>query len=172
LHEIVPAATSIAYVVDPTNPVAEAEAKEIRTAARALGVSLLTLYARDASELEAALATLVREGAGGLVVSNDSLSFRFPDRIIAFAARQKVPTIYVYREHVVAGGLASYGADHPDAWRQIGVYAGRILRGEKPADLPVQQVTKVQLSINMKTAKALGLTFPTSLLLRADEVIE
>jgi putative ABC transport system substrate-binding protein len=122
--------------------------------------------------LEAAFATLVREHAGGLVVSNDSLFFRFPDRIVALAAHQKVPTIYVYRDHVVAGGLASYGADHPETWRQIGVYAGRILRGEKPADLPVQQITRLHLAINLKTAKALGLTIPETLLATADEVIQ
>jgi putative ABC transport system substrate-binding protein len=135
-------------------------------------VRLLILNASDQSEFAAAFATFVHERAGGLVVGSDPLFGNHTDQLVALAARHAVPTIYSYREDTAAGGLMSYGTDHLDAYRQAGVYIGRILKGDKPADLPVQQVTKIELVINMKTAKALGLTFPLALLGRADAVIE
>jgi len=173
LHEIVPAATSIAFLTNLSNPVfSEAEAKDLQAAARALGVNLLTLNVSNESELIPAFTVLVRQRAGGIVLSGQSIFLRFGDRIAALAADARVPAIYMYSESAAAGGLVSYGTDFTDAWRKTGVYLGRILNGEKPADLPIQQVTQMRLVINMKTAKALGLTFPLTLLGRADEVIE
>jgi len=173
LHELEPATTSIAFLVDPTNPAAaQDEASVLQLAARTLGVRLLTLNAKDQSEIDAAFATLVNERAGGLVVSSSPLFTGQSDKIIGLAARHAVPAMYSSRAETAAGGLMSYGTDFPDLFRQVGVYVGRILNGEKPADLPVQQVTKMQLVINMKTAKALRLTIPLPLLGRADEVIE
>jgi putative ABC transport system substrate-binding protein len=173
LHELVPAATSVALLVNPTNPlVAESETRELQAAAHTLGIRVAMLRASRESELDAAFDTLVGEQAGGLVVSADPLFNNEPFQVVALAARHKVPTIYDRGTATLAGGLISYGTDFPDAWRQTGIYVGRILKGEKPADLPVQQVTKVRLSINLRTAKALGLTIPLPLLGRADEVIE
>jgi putative tryptophan/tyrosine transport system substrate-binding protein len=173
LHELVLAATTIAYLVNPTNPVfAEAEKRELQVAARTLGLRPLILNASDPSEFEGAFATLVRERAGGLVVSGDLLFFNHTHQLVALAARHAVPAIYGRRDYTVAGGLMSCGPDFYDTARQVGVYTSRILNGEKPADLPVQQSTKVELIINLKTAKALGLTVPQSILLSADEVIE
>jgi putative ABC transport system substrate-binding protein len=172
LHELVPAATSIACLVDPTNAVAaETQTRELQVAARILGVGLLILNASDQGEFDAAFATLVREGAGGLVVGSGPLFVNRTDQLVALAARHRVPVIYTGRA-TAAGGLMSYGTNFPDLYRQVGVYIGRILKGEKPDDLPVQQVTKIQLAINMKTAKALGLTIPETLLATADEVIQ
>jgi putative tryptophan/tyrosine transport system substrate-binding protein len=173
LHELVPAATLIAFLVNPTNTViAETQTRELQVAARLLNVRLLILDASDASALEAAFATLVRERAGGLVVGTDALFSNRLDQLAALAVRYAVPTIYARREAVAAGGLVSYGTDYLNGLRQVGVYTGRVLKGERPADLPVQQVVKIDLVINMKTAGALGLTVPQSILLRADEVIE
>jgi putative tryptophan/tyrosine transport system substrate-binding protein len=172
LHELVPGATSFAYLVNPTNAVfAEAETGELQTAARILAARLLILNASGPSEFEAAFATLVRERAGGFLTGTDGLFFTRSDQLVALAARHRVPAIYLRREATAAGGLLSYSTG-PDLWRQVGLYTGRILKGAKPADLPVQQVTEVELVINLKTAKALGLTIPTNLLVRADEVIE
>jgi putative tryptophan/tyrosine transport system substrate-binding protein len=174
LHELVPTATSIAYLVNPTNPIfAMAETRELQVAARTVGMRLLILKASDPSEFEAAFTTLVHDKAGGVVVSGEALFSRYSDRLVELAARHEVPAIYSARDNLAAGGLMSYGTDLPGAWRQVvGVYAGRILKGEKPADLPVQQVTKLELVINLKTAKALGLTIPETLLATADEVIQ
>jgi putative tryptophan/tyrosine transport system substrate-binding protein len=172
LHELLPAALSIGYLVNPTNPFfAEPETRDLQAAARILGVRLLILNASDQGEFDAAFATLVRERAGGLVVSSDPLFFNRSDQLVALAARHRMPVIYT-RRAAAAGGLMSYGTDFPDVWLQTGIYADRILKGEKPADLPVQQVTKVQRVINMKIAKALGITIPETLLATADEVIE
>jgi putative tryptophan/tyrosine transport system substrate-binding protein len=172
LHELVPAATSIAFLVDPTNAVAtETQTKELQVAARILGVRLLILNASDQSEFDAAFATLFRERAGGLVVGSGPLFVNRTDQLVALAARHRVPVIYTGRA-TAAGGLMSYGTDFSGLYRQVGVYIGRILNGEKPEDLPVQQVTKVQLAVNMKTAKALGLTIPETMLATADEVIQ
>jgi putative tryptophan/tyrosine transport system substrate-binding protein len=138
-----------------------------------LGVQLLVLNATSPSEIERAFATLVRERAGALVIGGDAFFGTQRDQIIALAAQYALPTIYQFREFPASGGLVSYGGGNAsDDYRQVGVYTGCILKGEKPADLPVQQATKVELVINFKTAKALGLAVPQSILLRADEVIE
>jgi putative ABC transport system substrate-binding protein len=173
LHELVPTATSIACFVDPTNPVsAAAETGELQVAARTLGLRLVVVNARYQSDFEAAFATIAREQAGALVVGSDPVFRNFADRLLALAARHQMPVIFPWREVAEAGGLMSYGTDFPASWRQAGIYAGRILKGDRPADLPVEQVTKMELVLNAKTAKALSLTFPTALLVRADEVIE
>ena len=173
LLALVPAARSIAYLRNPTNPVyAETESKEVSAAASELGVRLLIENASRASEIKGAFEDLVQQHADALLVSSDGFFLTHPDQIVALAARHAVPAIYGWREAMAAGGLMSYGTNIIDAWRQAGVYAGRVLKGERPAELPVQQVTKVEPIINLKVAKALGLTFPMSLLGRADQVIE
>jgi putative tryptophan/tyrosine transport system substrate-binding protein len=173
LHELVPAATSIAVLVNPTNPVAaEGQKKVIQVAARVLGLRLLILNASSQSDIGAAFATLVRERAGALVIGTESFFTAHRDQIIALAARYEVPTIEDSREFTAAGGLMAYGSSIIDAWHLAGTYTGRILMGAKPADLPVQQATKVELFINLRVAKALGLSVPLPLLARADEVIE
>ncbi len=173
LHELVPAAVTVALLVNPTNPVVTAtETKEVEAAARILGISLLVVNATIPSEIGGAFAAIGQQGARALVVGNDALFTSHNEQVVALAARHAVPAIYVYRDFPLAGGLMSYGPSLSDSFRQVGVYTGRILKGEKPADLPVEQATKFELIINLKTAKALGLTFPTGLLVRADEVIE
>jgi putative ABC transport system substrate-binding protein len=173
LRELVPAAKSIAYLRNPTNPIyAESETREVHVAASAHGVRLLIVNASGPSEIEMAFADLVQQRADALLVSSDGFFLTHPDQIVALAARHAVPAVYGWRQAMAVGGLMSYGTKIIDAWRQAGVYTGRILKGERPADLPVQQVTKVELIINLKTAKSLGLTVPMSLLGRADEVIE
>jgi putative tryptophan/tyrosine transport system substrate-binding protein len=170
---LVPAATLIAALVNPTNVVnAEVHKKEIQDSARVLGVRSLLLNASTLSEIEAAFATLVQERVGALMISTDSFFTAQRDQIIALAARHAVPTIAQFREFTAAGGLMAYGSSIIDAWHLAGRYTGRILKGEKPADLPVQQSTKVEFFLNLKTARALGLTVPIPLLGRADEVIE
>ena len=173
LLELVPKATSIGYLRNPTNPVfAETETREVEIAARAHGVRLLFANASGPSEIEAAFAELVQQRPDALQVSSDGLLLTYPDQIVALAARHGIPAIYAWPRYTAVGGLASYGTNIRNAWRQAGIYTGRILKGERPADLPVQQATKIELVINLKTAKALGLTFPIMLLGRADEVIE
>jgi putative ABC transport system substrate-binding protein len=173
MHKVVPEATSIAFLVNPTAPVTtEPEMRELRVAARTLGVRPLILNASDPSEFEAAFATLVRERAGGLLVSGDTVFLNNYDPLVALAARHRVPTMYPDRKHTAAGGLISYGADRPESFRFVGVYTGRVLKGEKPADLPIIRPTKFELVINLKTANSLGLTVPETLLATADEVIQ
>ncbi len=173
LHEVVPAATSVGLFVNPTNPqFAEPQKREVERAARLLGLQLLVLNARDLSEVEAAFATLAPKRISALLVTAEPLFLNLPREIAALAARHSVPAIYEFRGFTEAGGLMSYGTHIPDAFYLVGTYAGRILNGEKPADLPVQQATKIDLVINLKTAKALGLVVPRSILARADEVIE
>jgi len=173
LHELVPTARSIAILVNPGNPgFAAADAKEAQQAARALGVNLLVLNANNSSEIDAAFATLVQQQAGALLISGDVFYISRTDQLVALAARHAVPTIYAYLEQGAAGALMCYGASLAPTQHTVGVYTGRILKGENPADLPVQQVTKLQLVINMKTARALGLEVPLPLLALADEVIE
>jgi putative ABC transport system substrate-binding protein len=172
LHESVPAARVIGYLANPKSAVTAPETKELYEAARALGVELRILKAADESEIDAAFATLAKEHSLPLVVSTDNLFTDRPDRLVTLAARDAIPAIYPYRWFAAAGGLMSYGSDLADAYRQVGIYAGRIVKGAKPADLPVHQAVKVELVINLKTAKALGLTFPLPLLGRADDVIE
>lgn len=172
VHELVPKAATIALLVDTNFPSAETQSRDMQEAVRSLGVNLLILKAGNAGEFDSAFAALVREGAGALVVAASGFFFSQREQLIALAARHGVPAVYPWRDAAAAGGLMSYGTNVLDNYHQAGIYAGRILKGEKPADLPVQQPVKVELVINMKTVKALGLTFPLSLLGRADEVIE
>jgi putative tryptophan/tyrosine transport system substrate-binding protein len=173
LRLIVPTATSIAHFVNPANPgFSETETREMREAARVLGVNLLDLPVAHPSELEPAFAAVARERAGAIAVGGDSLFIDLRESIVTLAARDRVPVLYPWRQATAEGGLASYGTDYDESFRLAGGYTARVLQGEKPADLPVQQVTKMQLVINLKTAKALDLTFPLNLLGRADEVIE
>jgi len=173
LHAVVPSTTVIALLVNPTDPIiVETLSKDLQTAARAIQREILVVSASTEREIDTAFTTLVQRKVGALVVGNDPFFNARPDQLVALAARHAVPAIYPYREFVAAGGLMSYGSSLTDAYRLVGVYAGRILKGEKPADLPVQQSTKVELVLNLKTAKALGITLPISLLGRADEVIE
>ena len=173
MHELVPAASTIAVLLNPANvPQFETERRDVESASRALGVNIVILQASLPTDVEPAFARLVQQRAGALVVSGETFFSTQSDRIIALAARHAVPTMYPYREHALAGGLVSYATDPVDLFRIAGTYAGRILMGEKPADLPVQQPVKIELVINLKTAKALGLTFPLTLLGRADEFIE
>ena len=172
LHEVVPTATIMALLVNPANPNAETTVRELQAAARTLGLQLHVLNASTEGDLDAVFATLRQLRAGGLVIGGDVFFTGRSEQLAALTLRHAVPAIYQPRAFVAAGGLMTYGAIAKDAYRQAGVYTGRILKGEKPADLPVQQATKVELIINLKTAKALGLTFPLSLLGRADEVIE
>jgi putative ABC transport system substrate-binding protein len=172
LHETVPKTVVIGFLVNPTNPYADTDTTNVLAAAEVLGQKLLVVTARTDSELETAFVTLTQRSAGALVVAGDPFLINRRDKLVEFAAHQKVPAIYPLREFVAAGGLMSYGTSITEAYRLVGLYAGRILKGEKPADLPVQQSTKVELVINLKTAKTLGITFPITLLGRADEVIE
>jgi putative tryptophan/tyrosine transport system substrate-binding protein len=172
LHEAVPTAASAALLVNPDNPNAEVDTKEAQAAARVLGLKLLVLNVRSESELDSAFPTLIQQGAGAVFVNPDPFFTSRPDKLAALTARHKIPAIHYLREFASAGGLASYITSFADGYHQAGIYAGRILKGEKPADLPVVQSTKVELVINLKAAKALGLTLPTSILVRADEVIE
>jgi putative ABC transport system substrate-binding protein len=173
LLEVVPKARSIAYLRNPTNPAfAESKTRELQTAERTHGVGLLIFNASVPSEVDTAFADLVQQRADALQVSSDGFLLTHPDQIVALAARNAVPAIYAWPQYPAVGGLMSYGTNIRDAWRQAGIYTGRILKGEKPADLPVQQATKIELVINLKTARTLGLTVPLALLGRADKVIE
>jgi putative tryptophan/tyrosine transport system substrate-binding protein len=172
LHELVPRATIIAGLVNPTNPSSETETRDLQTAARTLGLTLHVLHASTEQEIDTAFMTLVQLRAGALLIGADALFNSLSEQLAVLTLRHAVPAIYQYREFVLSGGLASFGTTVVDTYRPLGVYTGRILKGEKPADLPVQQATKLQLIINMKTAKALGITVPLPLVGRADEVIE
>jgi ABC-type uncharacterized transport system substrate-binding protein len=173
LHQFVPTAKSIALLVNPANPVAaEAQAKELEPAVRTLGLQLSLVKASNPIELEDAFSTLVRDRVEALQVGVDPLFGNHIDQLVALATRHKVPTIYPWREFTAAGGLMNYGASIPDAFHQVGVYAGQILKGAKPSDLPVQRPTKLRFVLNLKAAKAIGVEFPAKLLALADEVIE
>src|SRR6516225_10180658 len=173
LHELVPTATTMAALVNPTNPSnAEILSRDLQATARVLGLQLHLLHASSDADIDAVFATLTELRAGGLVIGTDAFFQSRDEKLAALTLRYRIPTIYQWREFVAAGGLISYGGSAPDSYRLAGVYTGRILKGEKPADLPVQQATKLELFINLKTAKALGLTVPQSLLASADEVIE
>ena len=172
LRELVPAATSVGLLVNPTNPATtESYTREVQNAARVLGLRLLVQNASKGNEIEPAIATLLQR-VGALMSMTDPIFFTHIDQLVALAARHAIPAISPYREFTAASGLVSYGSNLNDAYRQVGIYTGRILKGDKPADLPVVQATKFDLVINLTTAKALGLTVPASLLARADEVIE
>jgi ABC-type uncharacterized transport system substrate-binding protein len=173
LHELVPTATSIALLVNPNNPVlAAALSREVQAAATRLGLQIHVLHAGTERDFDTVFATLARLRAGGLVIGTDPFFTNHSEQLAALALRHAVPAIYVYHEYAAAGGLMSYGGSFTDSAHQAGIYTGRILKGDKPADLPVIQRAKVELIINLKTAKSLGLTVPLSLLGRADEVIE
>jgi putative ABC transport system substrate-binding protein len=173
LHELVPAVTSVAFLANPTNPVAEeTQTRELQNAARTLGLRLVVVEASHQSSFETAFEAMAREQVGALLVASDAFFRSYADRLVALAASKHMPAIFAWPEVAEAGGLMAYGTDYADAWRKLGVYAGRILKGDNPADLPVEQVTKMGLVLNTKTAGGLGVTFPTELLLRADSVIE
>lgn len=172
LREMVPSAISVGFLVNPNNPNADAETTDTLKAARVLGRQVQVVNASSESDIGKAFATFVQRRVSAIIVSADALYVDRRDQLVALAARHALPAIYSLPEIVAAGGLMSYGASQVDAYRQVGVYAGRILKGEKPADLPVMQPTKFDLIINLKTAKALGLAPPPSLLAVADEVVE
>jgi putative ABC transport system substrate-binding protein len=171
-RQLFPASTSIAVLVNPNNPNAHMDVPDLQDAARTVGQSISFVTASTETEIDAAFATLGDKRASALLVNTDPYFLARRDQFVSLAARYSVPTIYPWREAVGAGGLMSYGANLADGYRQVGLYAGRILKGEKPADLPVVQPTKFELAINLKTAKSLGLEIPPTLLAIADEVIE
>jgi putative tryptophan/tyrosine transport system substrate-binding protein len=171
-RELVPKATAIALLVNPTNPNTEPIIRDAQAAARSLGLQLHVLRARTVTDIDASFADTAKLRASALVVGNDGLLMNRTDQIAALGLRHAMPTIFQTPEFAAAGGLMSYGASNTDAYRQVGIYAGRILKGEKPGDLPVVQSTKIELIVNLKTAKTLGLAIPLPLLGRADEVIE
>ena len=172
LHEVFPAATMVAALINPTNPNAHAWSAGLQPAARTLGLEINVLEASTERDIDVAFATLISRRVGGLIIVNDVFIITRGEQLAALALRHRMPTIFQTRASVVAGGLMSYAGSASDAYRQAGVYTGRVLKGEKPADLPVQQTTKVELIINLKTAKTLNLDVPPTLLARADEVIE
>jgi len=172
LHELIPAASAIAMLVNPNYPSAPIEVQDVEVAGRKLGLKVHIFNARTESEIEPAFTGLVEQKGSGLLVADDPFLQGQRDRIARLAEHHAIPAIYFSRDFVDAGGLMSYGPNLVDVYRLVGLYTGRILKGEKPADLPVQQPTKYSLVVNLKTAKALGLDVPLTLLARADEVIE
>jgi putative ABC transport system substrate-binding protein len=172
LKDVVPTAAVIGILMNPANPAAESRSQDLQTAARTLKRNIHIVSASSESDLETAFATLIQQQAGALLVSTDSLFTGQRDRLVSLAARHALPTIYAWREFVEAGGLVSYGPIINEVYRQVGLYTGRILKGEKPADLPFVRPVKFELVINLKTANALGLTVPRLILALADEVIE
>ncbi len=172
LHELVPNAAVIGLLVNPDNPNAEPEREDVEEAARTIGQQIVVVNASSERDFDTAFATLVQQRAGGLLVATDPFFLSRRDQLVALADRYVIPTIYQFREFATAGGLMSYGTNIAEAYHQAGEYTGRILKGKKPADLPIFQQTKLELVINLKTAKALGLVVPQLLLVTADEVIE
>ena len=172
LHEVIPRATTAAALVNSTNPNAQTVSGNLHAAARKLGLELHVLNVGSERDIDAAFATLGRLRAGGLVIVTDAFINTRGEQIAALALRNKVPAFFQSRAFIIAGGLMSYGGSAFDAYHQAGVYTGRVLKGQKPADLPVHQATKIELIVNLKTAKALGLTIPQSLLVQAKEVIQ
>jgi len=172
LRELAPSVALVGVLINPNFPPAARQARDLEDAARAVGQRIVIARASADEELDAAFAFLVREGIGSLLVTGDPYFDTRRDRIVAFAAQHRLATIYQFREFAVAGGVLSYGLSFTDVYRQVGLYAAKVLKGAKPADLPVQQVTKFELVINMKTARALGITISDNLLSLADEVIE
>ena len=172
LQELVPAITAVALLVNPTNAATDQDTREMEVAARSHGLQLQLLKAATDTDFDTAFATILERRVGGLIVAQDPFFIARRDQLVTLAARHAVPTIYFSGEFVRAGGLISYGGSLAAGYRQVGLYAGRILEGTKPADLPVVQPTKFELVVNLKTAEALGLTVPQTILGRADEVIE
>jgi ABC-type uncharacterized transport system substrate-binding protein len=172
LHELLSKPTVVALLLNPTNPSAEAISNDLEAAARTVGMQSRVLLASTASEIESVVASLTPLQAGALVIGPDAFFMSRSEQLASLTLQQRIPAIFQTREFAAAGGLISYVTNQADQYRQVGLYTGRILKGEKPADLPAQQATKAELIINLKTAKALGLTVPTALLVRADEVIE
>jgi len=172
LHELVPNATIVALLINPNNPESVRQPAELQHAGRAIGLELLVLTATSAGDIDAAFTAMVQNRVGGLLIGSDPFFLNRREQIIALAAQHTIPTVYSGREAAGAGGLMSYGNSLADAYRRAGIQTGRILKGTKPSELPVDQATKFELHINLKTAKALGLEVPPTLLARADEVIE
>ena len=172
IHELLPAVASVGLLVNPTNPNSELQAKDLQQAALQLGLKLHVLYAKSEAELDSAFAEMTRQHIGALLVGGDGFLENQKGRIAALAISNMIPTISFERGFAMSGGLMSYGGSFADTYRLLGLYAGRILKGETPANLPVQRSTKLELVINLKTAKALGIDMPPTLLARADEVIE
>ena len=172
LHDLVPRAATVGFLENPNNPIFELTTRDVLAAAAVIGLKVQILNAGTDREIDAAFVSLVQERIGALLVGGDLFFNNRAEQIVALAARHALPTMYAYREFVVAGGLISYRPSLIEHYRQLGLYTGRILNGEKPVDLPVQQITKIGLTINLKTAKALGLEVPAKLLAFADEVIE
>jgi len=172
LHDLIPSARTVGFLVNPADPRTESQTTEMQEAGRTLGLQLHILNASTEAEIDTAIASLSELRPGALVVGTGDLFSRQSERLAASIAQQGVPAIYQYREYAAAGGLISYGASLSDSYRQVGVYAGRVLKGEKPADLTVMRPTRFELVINLKTAKALGLLIPPGVLAIADEVIE
>jgi putative ABC transport system substrate-binding protein len=171
LHELLPSTGTIGFLANPNNPTFELTTRDLLAAAAIIGLKVQVLKASTDSEIDVAFASTVQAQTGALLVQADPLFITRIERVVALAARHGIPTMYSFREFAVAGGLISYGTSLIEDWRQIGLYTGRILKGAKPADLPVIQATKIQLIINLKTAKTLGLEVPATLLALADEVI-
>jgi putative ABC transport system substrate-binding protein len=172
LHDVAPAANLVAFLVNPKNPIAESDTRDVKSAANTTRQQILIFHASSEDDLDNAFATLAQQGAQALLVQSDPFFNSRPGRIVDLAARYAVPAVYQWRDFPAAGGLMSYGTVLADAYRKVGIYAGKILKGAKPADLPVEQSVKVQLVINLRAAKSLGVSFPLPLLGRADEVIE
>ena len=172
LHELVPAAPTVAVLTNPNNPNSKDHLIDVQTAARAMGQKIIVVLAHDDAELDAAFASFARERAGALLVADDPLFTARRNQIVSLAAQNRLPAIYYERGFAAGGGLITYGSSARDNYRLGGIYVGRILKGEKPANLPVLQPTKFELVINLKAAKALGLTVPPAVIARADEVIE
>ena len=172
LHQLIPGATVVGFLINPQNPTSAPQISDVQAAAHSLGIELRVLNASSEREIDAAFGSAIQQHVNAVVVGADSVFLSRRDQLVGLAARYALPAIYYVREFAVAGGLISYGASITDAYRLAGRYAGRILNGEKPADLPIQQTVKFELAINLKAAKTLGLTVPQSLLTSADDVIE
>jgi putative ABC transport system substrate-binding protein len=172
LRELMPNAAMFGVLADPAFPLTRSTVADLQVAARTLGLQLIVVDARTDSDLEAAFASFSQQRVGAVLVNDSSFFTRRMHQLVALAARHTLPAVYPFREFAGAGGLMSYGSNRGYAYQLAGIYAGRILKGDKPADLPVQQVTKIEMVINLKTAKALGITIPETLLAIADEVIQ
>jgi putative ABC transport system substrate-binding protein len=172
LHEVAPGASTVAALINPNYADAQMPVDEVAAAAARVGVELVTLRAGNAADIDAAFATLLERGAGALLVGEDVEFAAMRRQIVALAARHAIPTIYFQKEFVAAGGLISYGPHFADGYRQAGIYVSRVLKGEKPAELPIVQPTKFEMVINLKTANVMGITVPATLVARADKVIE